>query len=89
MNQTEDDKNFIRSNIPALLLAPKVKSKTGEIAGEWKLLNDEIPHCHSTSKNIEFTVFLLNGDRWIKVTAKINRDTAKFSNIETWTSNEL
>ena len=76
-----DNEILIRSNIAALLAAPKVKSKTREIAGEWKLLNDEIPYYHGTPKNVEFTVILVNGDCCIKVAAKINRDTAKLSNI--------
>jgi hypothetical protein len=72
-----DDENFIRSNISALLSAPKVKVKTGEIGGEWKL--NEIHYIHGMPRNIEFSAILENGPAFIHVMAKINRQSAKLS----------
>ena len=75
-----DDENFIRLNILALLSAPEVKSKTGQIGGEWKL--NEIHYVHGMPRNIEFSAILENGSAFLRVMAKINRQTAKISKIQ-------
>jgi len=72
-----DDENFIRSNIAALLSAPKVKAKTREIGGQWKL--HEINASHGMPRNIEFSAILENGSAFLRVMAKINRQSAKVS----------
>ena len=78
----DDDENFIRLYVPSLLLCRELKVKTAEIRGEWKLFEDEIQSIHSMPRNIEFTVLLVNEFASLRVRAKINRETAKFSNIE-------
>ena len=75
-----DDENFIRLNIPALLSASEVKFKTGQIGGEWKL--NEIHYVHGMPRNIEFSAILENGSAFLRVTAKINRQTAKIAKIQ-------
>ena len=77
-----EDENFIRLNIPALLSAPEVKFKTEQIVGTWTLLDDEINSIHPMPSNVEFTVALVNGSACLFVSAKINRATAKLSNIK-------
>jgi hypothetical protein len=75
-----DDENFIRSNIPALLSAQKVKVKTEGIGGEWKL--HEIHYVHGMPRNIGFSAILQNGFDFVRVMAKINRQSAKLSITE-------
>lgn len=76
----DEDENFIRANISALLSAPEVKVKTGKISGEWTL--NEIHYIHGMPRNIEFSAILENGSSFVRVSAKINRHTANLSNIE-------
>jgi hypothetical protein len=76
----DEDEQFIQANIPALLLKREIKAKTSGIGGEWKL--HEIIHIGSRPRNIEFTLSLINGLALFGVSAKINRDTMRISNIE-------
>jgi len=77
-----EDEPFIRKNIPALLLARDVKTKTDAIQGQWQLHEDEINYIHPMPSNIEFAIVLVNGSSCLRVSAKINRQTARLSNIE-------
>jgi hypothetical protein len=72
-----DDQSFIRSNISALFSAQKVRAKTQQIGGEWKL--HEIISSHGMPSNVEFLAILENGPAFLKVMAKINRQSAKVS----------
>ena len=76
------DDPFIRANLTSLLLVNEVKTKTDKIPGDWRLNEDEIEHIHPMPNNIEFSVALVNGASCLYVSAKINRKTARFSNIE-------
>lgn len=75
-----EDEPFLREHMPSLLSSKEVKAKTGN--GEWALLNDEINYIHPMPRNVEFMMVLYNGSDCLKVSAKINRDTAKLSNIK-------
>jgi hypothetical protein len=74
----DEDENIIRANFPSLLLARELKAKTG--GAEWRL--HEIHHIHSMPRNIEFGLSLVSGSACLRVGAKINRKTYRFSNIE-------
>lgn len=70
-------------NIPSLLSHRQIDHVTGATVGAWSLLNDEIAAYHTTPKNIEFTVIIVNDtQRCLRVNAKINRRTKKLSNVE-------
>ena len=71
--------NFIRLHISSLLKTHEVKAKMEEIGGKWEL--HAVNHIHSMPKNIEFSVILWNGTTCLFVAAKINRQTARLSNI--------
>jgi hypothetical protein len=75
-----EDETFIRTNLSSLLSAQEVKVKTGEIPGEWELL--QINPTQSRPRNIEFSAILRNGSDCLHIRAKINRNTARLSNIE-------
>jgi hypothetical protein len=77
-----EDEILIRSNLPSLLSSSEVRLKTDEISGEWTLHENEIQYIHPMPSNIEFKVLLVNGSACLLVSAKINRVTAKFSNID-------
>lgn len=77
-----NEKNLILANLPALLSAREVKSKTGQIPGEWGLHEGEINSFHGMTRNVEFTVIIQNASVLLKVSAKIHRETKKFSNIK-------
>jgi len=77
-----DEEIFILTNIPSLLLSREVKAKTDAISGEWTLHESKPQSFHSTQRNIEFTVLLVNDSACLFVSAKINRATAKLSKIK-------
>ena len=74
MNELE----FIKKNAPSLLLDRRVMSLIG---GGWRLQEDDID-LHATPRNIEFWLTLVKDSRCVRLSAKINRATGKFSNIE-------
>lgn len=78
----DEEENFIRENISALLSCPEVKIKTGETAGEWTLHENEIQYIHAMPRNIEFMLAIVNGSDCLRIEAKINRATARLSNIK-------
>jgi hypothetical protein len=77
-----DEEKLIRSNILAVLSAREVKAKTGQIPGDWTLLDDEIQYFHGMPSNVEFTVIFVNGSTCLKVSAKLHRKSGKISNIK-------
>ena len=76
----DEDHNFILGNFPSLLLTSELKAKTTGTGDAWNL--HEIYQIHSMLRNIEFGLVLENGSAYLRVRAKINRQTKKFSNIE-------
>jgi hypothetical protein len=74
------DENFIRANIYSLLLTPKLKAKTGGVRVEWSLI--EFHSIHAMPRNIEFSLSLEKDSAHLRVSAKINRETKRFSNIK-------
>ena len=76
----EEEYNLIHANIKRLLSAKSVKEISGKIKGEWEL--HEISHIHGMPRNVEFSAAFTNGGACLFVSAKINRQTAKISNIE-------
>lgn len=78
MNENE---NIIRENIHSVLSSREVKIKTDEISGSWKLNENEIEYIHPMPSHIEFAIVLVNGGACLRVSAKINRNTSRLSNI--------
>lgn len=79
----DEDKKFIKDNISSLLSHGRVKSKTEEIGGEWKLMEDDIESIHPMPNNIEFSVVFVNeAPRCVRVEAKIHRETSQLSNVK-------
>ncbi len=74
------DENFIRSNFDSLLLTRELKAKTGGVGAEWRLI--EFHSIHAMSRNIEFSLSLEKDSAHLRVSAKINRETNRFSNIK-------
>jgi hypothetical protein len=76
----DEDENIILANIPSLLSDREVKTKTGGTAEEWSLR--EIHSTRSLPRNIQFSLIIENGSRYLRVSGKIHRETNRFSNIE-------
>jgi hypothetical protein len=75
-----DDEIFIRSKIPALMSARKVKAETDALGGEWTL--HEINYVHGMPRNVEFQAILISGTNCLRVMAKLNRESEKLSITE-------
>lgn len=83
MNESED---YIESIVPSLLSARMVKAETDRIGGVWRL--DQIIGINARPRNVFFVLLLRNdGNRWLKVTGRVNRATVKFSDLEVEESN--
>jgi hypothetical protein len=74
------EENFIRANLSSLLLARELKAKTEGPHGAWNL--HEIHFIHATPRNIEFRLMIENNSAYLRVSAKINRKTKRFSNLK-------
>ena len=74
------DENFIRSNFDSLLLTRELKDKTGGVGAGWRLI--EFHSIHAMPRNIEFSLSLEKDSAHLRVSAKINRETNRFSNIK-------